>query len=71
MRFDRRWFNAIVYIVDTLARRLLISYLGAFDGEGGGGGPSEGVMWKIVRRNAEREGGGRGEWKAEASERGG
>jgi len=36
MRYDRRWFNAIVYIVDTLARRLLISYLGTCDGREGG-----------------------------------
>lgn len=27
-RYERRWFDAIVYIVDTLARRVLISYLG-------------------------------------------
>jgi hypothetical protein len=29
-RYERRWFEAIVYIVDTLARRVLISYLGEF-----------------------------------------
>jgi hypothetical protein len=42
MRYDRRWFDAIVYIVDTLARRLLISYLGTVGGgEGREGGRSK------------------------------
>lgn len=28
-RYERRWFEAIIYIVDMLTRRVLISYLGA------------------------------------------
>lgn len=30
VRHERRWFDSIIYIVDTLAGRCLISYLGEY-----------------------------------------